>query len=170
MRGARGLRERPAPSREAGERRGAPPWAPSRRDGAGLAAGASVLPRNLRPQDWAGAGWPGEAGLRGPVEIRSRVSPPEAEEAGPGDAGGRGAGGLPGLGQGALLPLYPLPRVLRERVIVRFPGESKGIALGLVRCQSRCRCPPGGILDCASGGRLLSPLNNFDRCSALSPY
>lgn len=32
---------------------------------AGSAAGASVLPRNLRPQDWAGEGWPGEAGLRG---------------------------------------------------------------------------------------------------------
>ena len=53
-------------------------------------------------------------------------------------------GGMPGLGQGAFLPLYPLvvtkgPQGLRSR---QFPqGESKGTALGLVRCQSRGHLP-----------------------------
>lgn len=33
-------------------------------------------------------------------------------------------------------PTPPPPRVLKERAIVSFSGESKGTAVGLERCQS----------------------------------
>lgn len=60
------------------------------------------------------------------------------------------------------------PQGMRSR---QFPqGESKGTALGLVKCQSRGHLPNRrGILRSRRNGRqLLSPLAYFDRCSARS--
>lgn len=68
-------------------------------------------------------------------------------------------------------PPPPLPRVLKECIIASFSGESKGTAVGLVRCQSvwlptwrhstlRLRWETVFHL----------PLNNLDRCSTGSPY
>lgn len=75
------------------------------------------------------------------LKLCPRFSPPLAEEAGPRHGWWEGVrGGLPGLAKGAFLPLPTgsplLPRVLKERAIVSFSGESKGTGVGPERCQS----------------------------------
>lgn len=95
---------------EARGRGGAPPRVPSRGAVAGLEQ-VPGLPLNLRPQGRAEEGWPGEAQPRGTCQNNDpRFFPLQAEEAGPGDGWWEGIrGGMPGLGQGAFLPFYPLP-------------------------------------------------------------
>lgn len=55
----------------------------------------------------------------------------------------------------------PLPRVLKEFVIA---------SLGLVRCQSLSLHLEAFWIALRVGDNVLSPLNNFDRCSAMNPY
>ena len=148
---------------EAPERRGAPPGPLLAGMEPGLAAGASALPLNSRPQGRAEekAG-PVRPGCGGPVGIMSPLQ--SSAGRGGGWSRGRFAGGDACLGRGAFLPLYPPavtpvkgPQGMRSRQLPQ--GASKGAALGLVRCQSPGALPTReaswmrGVPDGGSGGR-----------------
>lgn len=78
-------------------------------------------------------------------------------------------GGGSGCGEGCLVWARALfflsihwqsPRVLKECAVVSFPrGESKGTALGLVRCQSRGHLPTreASWIAVEAGGAFISP-------------
>lgn len=112
---------------EAPERRGAPPGPLLAGMEPGLAAGASTLPLNSRPQDRAEEGWPGEAQLRGtcwnnvPASVLRRQGLKE-EEAGPGDGSWEG---MPAWAEALFFPSTrrqsPPSRVLKECAVVSFP-------------------------------------------------
>lgn len=112
---------------EAPERRGAPPGPLLAGMEPGLAAGASTLPLNSRPQDRAEEGWPGEARLRGtcwnnvPASVLRRQGLKE-EEAGPGDGSWEG---MPASAEALFFPSTrrqsPPSRVLKECAVVSFP-------------------------------------------------
>lgn len=142
-----------------------------------LAAGASALPLNLRPQGRAEGAWPVEARLRGTCwnNVPASLLRRQRRRLVPGTLGGRGS--LPGP------RLFSLPAGSQPR-----QGSSKNAQLsaspagvqGHSRGTGEVPVPRGfarpgaswvrGIWDAVRvGDRASSPQTNFDKCLARSP-